>query len=55
MQGMGDMGGMGGMGMPPGLGDGEEQPSPEQLLAMLEQFQAAGHNLDDISPDLSVC
>ena len=28
-------------------------PSPEQLMAMLQNLQAAGHNLDEISPDLS--
>ena len=28
-------------------------PTPEQLMAMLQNLQAAGHNLDEISPDLS--
>ena len=32
----------------------EQEPSPEQMMALLAQLQAAGHNLDEISPDLSV-
>lgn len=27
---------------------------PNQIMAMLQSLQAAGHNLDEISPDLSV-
>ena len=37
--------------MPGGLPD---DMTPEQMMAMLQGLQAAGHNLDEISPDLSV-
>ncbi|KAG1670198.1 hypothetical protein FOA52_014974 [Chlamydomonas sp. UWO 241] len=47
MQGMGGTGGM------EGLLGGEVAPTAEQMMAMIEQLQAAGHNLEDISPDLA--
>ncbi len=31
-----------------------ENATPEQLLGMLEELQRNGHNIDEISPDLSV-
>ena len=42
--------------MLPGMGGlgGQGDPSPEQLLAMLEELQRQGHSLDEISPDLGV-
>jgi hypothetical protein len=45
-------------GMLPGSGagafGGRGDPSPEQLLSMLEELQRQGHSLDEISPDLGV-